>query len=100
MLTGSRTTSIRDFLLTYGFVLIMVGVLIFFSLTNQNFLTINNALWIMHTAAPTIILASGLAMVIMTGKLDVSVGSVAFLSSAVSAVLRRRSGIFSLLPIP
>ncbi len=100
MLTGSRTTSIRDFLLTYGFVLIMVGVLIFFSLTNQNFLTINNALSIMHTAAPTIILASGLALVIMTGKLDISVGSIAFLSSGISALLMQRAGVSPLVALP
>ena len=46
-----------------------------------------------HTMAPLVIIASGLALVVFTGKLDISVGSIAFLSSAVAVLLMHDAGV-------
>lgn len=88
--------SLRDFIFTYGFVIVLVLVIAYFSITANNFFNLKTLLNVLHTAAPMFILASGLALVIMTAKLDISVGSVAFLSCGVGIILMTRHGV----PIP
>lgn len=78
---------IRDILLSYGFVIVMVLVFVFFSLSTPNFFSIRNVLRILHTAAPLMILSSGLALVVIMGSLDISVGTVMFLSCGTAAAL-------------
>ena len=86
----------RSFILNYGFYLVMLGVIAFFAIQSPNFLTFENGIRILHTAAPSVILAAGLALVVMMGKLDISVGSTALLSAAVALLLIVRNGA----PIP
>jgi ribose/xylose/arabinose/galactoside ABC-type transport system permease subunit len=47
--------------------------------------------------APLAISAAGLALVVMSGRLDISIGSIAFLSCAIGALLMRANG---LSPVP
>ena len=65
--------SMRHFMLSYGFVLVVVLVFIGFSLSTGSFLTLGNLIDMMHAVVPMLILASGLALVIMTGNIDISV---------------------------
>lgn len=88
--------NLRDFLFTYGFLIVLVVVVVFFSATAPNFFRLTALIAVFHTAAPMFVLASGLAFVIMTAKLDISVGSTVYLASAVGAVMISRLG----LPIP
>ena len=61
---------------------IVIALFLFFSIVTQHFASVANVLAMAHTMAPLVIIASGLALVVFTGKLDISVGSIAFLSSA------------------
>jgi ribose/xylose/arabinose/galactoside ABC-type transport system permease subunit len=88
--------SLRDFLFTYGFLLVLLLVIVYFSVTAPSFFSMNAAMSILHTAAPLLIIASGLAFVIMTKRIDISVGSIAYLSAAIGALMISRMG----LPIP
>ncbi len=88
---------VRDFVLTYGFILVMVMIFLLFSVTTNNFFTLKNIMAILHTAAPLMMLASGLALVIMTAKLDISVGTIMFLSCGTGIVLIVRHGMPILL---
>ncbi len=44
----------------------------------------------LHTMAPVVIISCGMAMVVMTGNLDISLGSIAFLSSSIGVLLMIR----------
>jgi ribose/xylose/arabinose/galactoside ABC-type transport system permease subunit len=87
---------LRNFLLNYGFYLVMALVVVYFAANSRNFLAIDNLFRLANTAAPSIIIASGLALVVMTGKLDISVGSIAFVSCTVGLLLILRHSV----PIP
>lgn len=78
---------LRSFALRYGFTIVLVAVVAFYSLAAPRFLTATNIISLLHAAAPLLVIASGLSLVVMTGKLDMSVGSTAFLTTAIGTIL-------------
>lgn len=90
----------QAFIQLYGFPLTMGVVLVLLSLFTDSFLTLRNIMGLLHASAPMVITASGLAMVVMTGKLDISIGSITFLTSTVMAVLVVRVGVSPIVAIP
>ncbi|MBD3325890.1 ABC transporter permease [candidate division KSB3 bacterium] len=82
-----RHTNIRNFVLSYGFIGILILMFIGYSVGTRYFFTLDNIMGILHTAAPTMILASGLALVIMSAKIDISIGSISFISAVIGASL-------------
>ena len=80
------------FALQYGFEIVLVVVVVFYTLTAPHFLTLTNIMSLLHAAAPMMIIAAGLSLVIFTGRLDISVGSTAFLTTAVATILLVRNG--------
>jgi ribose/xylose/arabinose/galactoside ABC-type transport system permease subunit len=69
---------IRDCILGYGFIFVMILVFIIFTFTSRNFLTLTNIMSLLHASTPLLIITSGLGLVMMMGKLDISVGAVGF----------------------
>lgn len=86
MTSKNRVTPV-NFLLSYGFVIVLVLMIVLFSVAASSFFTLKNAIFILHAAAPTMILATGVALVLMTGKIDISIGSTAYLSAGVGVML-------------
>jgi ribose/xylose/arabinose/galactoside ABC-type transport system permease subunit len=84
----------------YGFIIILLAVIVFFSVATKRFFSLTNILGLLHASAPLAMTAAGLAMVVMTGKLDISIGSVSFFSSAVGAILMTRMGVSPALALP
>ncbi len=84
----------------YGFIVILCLVVLGFSLSTQRFLSVTNILGLFHASAPLMIMAAGLALIVMTGNLDISIGSISFFSSAIGAVLMARSGLSPVLALP
>lgn len=82
-----RQTNIRKFVLSYGFLLVLILMFVGYSVGTKYFFTLDNIMGILHAAAPTMILASGLALVIMSAKIDISVGSISFISAVIGASL-------------
>ena len=78
---------VRDLFLSYGFVLVMALVLVIYSLTAHNFLALGNIMSILQDGSPLLIIASGASLVILAGRIDISVGSMAFLSACVGTML-------------
>ncbi len=68
-------------------------IFVFFSLATPHFFQAGNILNIFSAMDPLAITASGLALVVMSGRLDISVGSTAFLSCAIGALLMNRSDL-------
>src|SRR5690554_1844525 len=95
-----KTKNIKLILQFYGFPIIIICVLIFLSVSTSSFLTVRNIMSLLHSSAPIIITASGLALVVMSGNIDISIGSITFLSSTVAAVLIVRMGLSPWIAVP
>jgi ribose/xylose/arabinose/galactoside ABC-type transport system permease subunit len=78
----SKKFNLRDFLMTNGFVIVFVVMLLFFTFATDNFFQYDNLLSVAATAAPWIVMATGLCYVIMAGSIDISIGSTLFISIA------------------
>jgi ribose/xylose/arabinose/galactoside ABC-type transport system permease subunit len=81
---------LRQLLIERGFMVVFTAIFIFFSVVTPHFFQVSNILNIAHTMAPLAITAAGLALVVLSGRLDISVGSTAFLSCAAGAVLMKQ----------
>lgn len=78
---------------TVGLPLVLVALYIVFSITAPNFATLSNQLNILQSAAFVGIIAFGMTLVIISGQIDISVGSAVALSSALLGVLSVNLGI-------
>lgn len=79
-------------------VLIFITLVGLFTLTSEHFLSTNNILLILMRVAPLGIVAAGQTLVVITGGIDLSVGSVAGLTSIMAAKLMLDDGAFGLPP--
>lgn len=89
----SRSVSasqIWAYLSHHGFTVVLVLIIGLYAILAPTFLTVTNLLGLLHAAVPMMVIASGLAMVVITGKIDLSVGSVALLTTSVGAILMVR----------
>ncbi len=77
------------------FVLIMAGA----TWQSPDFLTVGNVMNVLRQVAGTGIMSVGMLFVILTGGIDLSVGSVAAVGSVVSAMLLQQYGTTVSLPI-
>lgn len=78
--------SLRDFVMTNGFTIVFFGLIIFFTLVTDNFRSYENILTVVATACPWIVMATGICYVIMTGSIDISIGSTLFLAIATTNI--------------
>ena len=76
-----------------GFVVVLVLVIVYFSLTAPFFFSFDNGLAILHAAAPLLVIGAGLAVVVFAGKIDISLGSIVFLSGTIAMKLHYELGI-------
>ena len=72
-----------------GLGLALVGVLVYFGVTVENFWTTSNLLDLLRQSAINTILSVGMTFVILTAGIDLSVGSALCLSAIVSAISLR-----------
>lgn len=78
---------------TVGLPLVLVALYVVLSFTAPNFATLSNQLNILQSAAFVGIIAFGMTLVIISGQIDVSVGSAVALSSALLGVLTVTFGV-------
>jgi ribose/xylose/arabinose/galactoside ABC-type transport system permease subunit len=76
-----RAQLIRQILLQWGLLIFLIVLLVVFSILEPRFATLTNLQNVMRQAAPLALLASGQAVVLIAGGVDVSVGSVIALTS-------------------
>ena len=67
--------------------LFFAAVVVLFSVSTDAFLSLDNILNILRQSAPLLIVATAMTLVITTGGIDLSVGSVLALTSALCAIL-------------
>lgn len=91
-----KSIDIRRLVRQYSVVLVLLGLCIVLALISPRFLRTQNLINIVLQSSITAIVAIGLSFPILTGGIDLSVGSVAALAGAISAGLMARAGIGAL----
>jgi len=76
---------IADYAPTYGALAALLLLLVINSIFTPNFFDVNNFRNVLLQVAPTVLVAVGMTLVIATGGIDLSVGSVMAIASAVAA---------------
>jgi ribose transport system permease protein len=66
---------------------VLLSLILIFSLINHNFFSVNNARNLLQQTSSAGIAAAGLVFVLVTGGIDVSIGSTLFMTSIISALL-------------
>ncbi|AUT01420.1 MULTISPECIES: ABC transporter permease subunit [Nostocales] len=85
--SANRRKSINNLLQVAGILPILVIICILFSLLSPNFFTPGNAVNILRQASINIVLATGMTFVILTGGIDLSVGSILAVSAVVAVLV-------------
>jgi ribose transport system permease protein len=79
-----------------------VGLLVLlclgFALTSDRFLTVNNGLIILQQSAVLLVAAVAMTFVIVSGSIDLSVGSVVALSALAAATFSADLGVWAIMP--
>ena len=74
--TTDRSAATRKLIRDLGILPVLVLIIIMFSLATDTFMTTNNLVNIFRQASINIVLAVGMTLVILTGGIDLSVGSI------------------------
>ena len=84
-----KRTKAKDFLLNHIIELLLILLVVTMSCVSKNFLTVNNIMNIFRNQALKGVIAFGMTMVIISGQIDLSVGSQVALSGVIIARLCR-----------
>lgn len=90
IVTGMETKTSRKFQINWndmGIILTLIAMIVFFSLSTKSFLSARNFTNIVRQISVVGICAVGMTMVILTGGIDLSIGSLIGVSSAIAAVM-------------
>lgn len=82
---GWTRERVINLLIRNAMVIVLLMVMVFFATQNERFLSVNNARTILIAAAPFALVALGQTIVILTGGIDLSVGSVIAISAMTGA---------------
>lgn len=85
--------SVNNLLQVAGILPILILICILFALLSPNFLTPGNIVNIFRQASINIVLATGMTFVILTGGIDLSVGSILAVSAVVSVLVSLVPGL-------
>ncbi|RDL48805.1 Ribose import permease protein RbsC [Ensifer sp. M14] len=81
----SAAFSLRDVAIKYGFLVLLAGLVIYFSLVTNGFSSPQSAVFILQSVSITGILALGVTATLVVGGFDLSIGSVATTSMMASS---------------
>ena len=77
----------------YGIYLLLLAIVVILSISNSNFRTVSNIMNVFLQVSNYAVLGMGMTFVIMTGGIDVSVGSTMVVSAAVYVVATQNAGM-------
>ena len=94
---ASSLARVRDFVFAYGFYLLLAALVLLFAIISNSFLTLSN--WTQISIAACFLLAasSGLTLVLITGNIDLSIGSIAYLAASVVFLTNEYSPTVSII---
>src|SRR5919108_4623319 len=82
--------NIKELWNQYSTIMILVLMCVVLSILTSNFLEVNNLLNVLKQISIIAILAAGMTFVILTGGIDLSVGSTVALSGVISVMLSQQ----------
>ncbi|HCN9689430.1 TPA: ribose ABC transporter permease [Escherichia coli] len=97
--TSAKKMLMSDLMQTVGILPILILIVAVFGFITPNFFTESNLLNITRQASINIVLAAGMTFIILTGGIDLSVGSILG-TTAVAAMVVSLSPEFAMLSIP
>ena len=86
-------------LLNYGIIVVMLLMIVIFSIFSDNFFTTNTLFTILRRVAITGIISVGMTFVLLTGGIDLSVGSIAGCTAVTAAILMKNFSVSIFLAI-
>ena len=89
--------NLRNIFLSYGFYILLGLFVLFFSIISESFLTVSNWTQISIVTCFLLTASVGLTMVIITGNIDLSIGSTAYLAAAMVYVTSGLPPVVSIL---
>ncbi|OUM94071.1 MAG: ribose ABC transporter permease [Firmicutes bacterium ZCTH02-B6] len=92
LLKPQAVSAPRQWIRRYGMLLVLLAMMVLASLLSDRFLTSNNLMNVTRQVAINAILAAGMTVVILSGGIDLSVGSVLALTGAVGAGMMAAGG--------
>lgn len=90
----------KSILSKMGILPVLVVLFIILSIASPHFLNLSNLINILHQVSITAIIGVGMTFVILTGGIDLSVGSVVALSGLTMAVTHKYFASLALAPVP
>jgi ribose transport system permease protein len=93
MAADKRKEFTRSMIQLAGMVPVLVVICILFALLTPNFLTQNNMVNVVRQASINIVLAAGMTFVILTGGIDLAVGSVLGFTAVIAVVVSLIPGL-------
>jgi ribose transport system permease protein len=93
MAADKRKEFTRSMIQMAGMVPVLVVICILFALLTPNFLTQNNMVNVVRQASINIVLAAGMTFVILTGGIDLAVGSVLGFTAVIAVVVSLIPGL-------
>lgn len=89
----SKRESLRTFLQVAGILPILIAICILFAILTPNFLSAANLINVVRQASINIVLAAGMTFVILTGGIDLSVGSILGVAAVVAMLVSLAPGL-------
>lgn len=90
---ASKLQAWRNFIQVAGILPILIAICIIFSLVTPNFLSLGNLINVIRQASINIVLATGMTFVILTGGIDLSVGSILGVTAVVGVLVSLVPGL-------
>ncbi|MDQ0392777.1 ABC transporter permease [Labrys monachus] len=90
---AKRRFEVKEILLRYALVLVLFVFVIVLGLSNASFFTLSNFNVVLLQVSTNALLATGATYVILTGGIDLSVGSVVGMSGVAAAMVAQRDGV-------
>ena len=87
--TQENKKDVKGFITKYGVVFALVIVMVFFTVMKAKFLTVDNMLNMLRATSINALLAIGMTFVVLTGGIDLSVGSIVGASGMFAALVAR-----------
>ena len=89
----SKAQAWKNFIQVAGILPILVAICVIFSLVTPNFLSVGNLINVIRQASINIVLATGMTFVILTGGIDLSVGSILGVTAVVGVLVSSVPGL-------
>ncbi len=89
--------NLQNLVLSYGFFLLLAFFIIVFSFVSNAFLTVSNWTQISIVACFLLTASAGLTLVVITGNIDLSIGSVAYVAASVVFLTADQPPLVSLI---